>query len=239
MKLDEDYTLLLLSNFTHQVINPLNGVMGSLDNILDGHVPADRVTIRLRGIRGQLETTVSLIRNLAFFVQYTANYAAVKHDKMEKVCVLPQVIIEAASFYQEQGKLRGMAIELRNRTVQNAVRGNPDILRQVLMNIFDNCVKYGLNGSMIEVNDWIQKNSNDVIITISGESVGFTSEEDIFGLGVRGKEAKKVLASGTGLGLHVCKLIVENVFGGKISAQHVARTKITTFEIRLPGGFIQ
>src|SRR6266478_5910442 len=188
MKLDEDYTLLLLSNFTHQVINPLNGVMGSLDNILDGHVPSDKVPIRLRGIRGQLETTVSLIRNLAFFVQYTTNYPAEKHDKMDKVCVIPQVIIEAASFYQEQGKQRGIGIELRNRAVQNAIRGNPDILRQVLMNIFDNGVKYGLDGSMIEVNDWIQKNSGDVIIKISGESIGFNPEEDIFGLGIRGKE---------------------------------------------------
>jgi signal transduction histidine kinase len=239
MKLDEDYTLLLLSNFTHQVINPLNGVMGSLDNILDGRLAPDKIPIRLRAVRGQLECTVSLIRNLAFFVQYTTDYAKVKVDKMEKVCVIPQVIIEAATFYQEQGKQRGIAIELRNRAVQNAVKGNPDILRQVLMNIFDNGVKYGLQQSMIEVEDWIQKNSNDLIITISGASIGFSPDEDIFGLGIRGHQATQVLASGTGLGLHVCKLIVENVFGGKISAQHVARTKMTTFEIRLPGGFVQ
>jgi signal transduction histidine kinase len=239
MKLDEDYTLLLLSNFTHQVINPLNGVMGSLDNILDGSVAEDKIPIRLRAVRGQLESTVSLIRNLAFFVQYTSNYAAVKKEKMDKLCVIPQIIIEAATFYQEQGRHRGIRIELKNRTVQNAVKGNPDILRQVFMNIFDNGVKYGLEGSTINVEDWIQKSSNDVIVTISGASIGFTPDEDIFGLGIRGEEAAQVLASGTGLGLHVCKLIVQNVFGGTISAQHAPRTKMTTFEIRLPGGFVQ
>jgi signal transduction histidine kinase len=239
MKLDEDYTLLLLSNFTHQVINPLNGVIGSLDNVLDGSVAEEKIPVRLRAVRGQLENTVSLIRNLAFFAQYTANFADVKKDKMEKVCVIPQIIIEAATYYQEPGRHRQIAIELKNRAVQNAVKGNPDILRQVFMNIFDNGVKYGLDGCMIEVEDWIQKTSNDLIITISGASIGFTPEEDIFGLGVRGQQATRLLASGTGLGLHVCKLIVENVFGGKITARHVLKTKMTTFEIRLPGGFVQ
>jgi signal transduction histidine kinase len=238
MRLDEDYTLYLLSNFTHQVINPLNGVIGTIDNILDGTVPTDKLLTRLGGVRGQLECTVSLIRNLAFFARYTANYAEVKRDKMDKICVIPQVVIEAATFYQEQARQRGMAIELRERWKQNAVKGNPDLLRQVLMNIFDNGVKYGLDNTMIEVENAIQKRTGDLLLTVKGPSVGFSRSEDIFGLGIRGEAAQHILSSGTGIGLHVCKMIVENVFGGSIRANHSQRTGVTTFDIRLPGGFV-
>lgn len=78
MNLNEDYVLYLLSNFTHQIINPLNGVIGTVDNLLDGTTPHEKFPVRLQSIRGQLECTVSLIRNLAFFAQYTADYAQEK-----------------------------------------------------------------------------------------------------------------------------------------------------------------
>ena len=98
MRLDEDYTLYLLSNFSHQVINPLNRVIGTIDNILDNTVSKDKVATRLNGVRGQLECTASLIRNLAFFAQYTASYGEAKREKMDKTCVIPQLVIEAARF---------------------------------------------------------------------------------------------------------------------------------------------
>lgn len=161
-----------------------------------------------------------------------------KKHKLNKICIIPQIIIEAISFYQEQARQKNIAIELRERWRQYAIKGNPDLLRQVLMNIYDNGVKYGLPNSKIETKMWIQKKTGDLIITISGPSIEFDSDEDIFALGTRGKAAQSELSSGTGIGLHVSKLIVENVLGGKIAGQHVNRTALTTFEIRLPGGFL-
>jgi len=157
LKLNEDYVLYLLANFTHQIINPLNGVIGTIDNLIDGTTQQDKFPVRLRSVRGQLECTVSLIRNLAFFAQYTAEYGQVRQHKMDKISVIPQIVIEALTFYQEQARQKNIAIELRKRWRQYAVKGNPDLLRQVLMNIFDNGVKYGLPDSMIETKMWIQK----------------------------------------------------------------------------------
>jgi hypothetical protein len=69
---EQAFDLTLLSNFLHQVINPLNGVCGTLDNITDGVVPPGSVMQRLKASRAQLEHCVALIRNLAFFSEYTA-----------------------------------------------------------------------------------------------------------------------------------------------------------------------
>jgi signal transduction histidine kinase len=105
------------------------------------------------------------------------------------------------------------------------------------MNIFDNGVKYGLPGEMIEANYWIKSNTGELIVEILGKSVGFNQEEDVFALGTRGKAAQEKTSSGTGLGLNICKLIIENVFKGKIAGEHSRATKITKFTIWLPGGY--
>ncbi len=58
--------------------------------------------------------------------------------------------------------------------------------------------------------------------------------EQIFKLGFRGSNARRIIASGTGLGLYISKRIVEDVHGGSINAQTV-RGGGLLFIIRLPG----
>ena len=236
----EEYSLYLISNLTHQAINPLNGVIGTLDNLVKGTVPENRRDQRLNSARSQLEYTVMLIRNLAYFAQYASDKTGVEPIKnpTDKTCIIPQVLIESAQFFQEQASNDGIGIEVEGRHIQNAVYGDPSLLRQVFMNIFDNAVKYGHKDSIVSVKNWIQKKTNDLIVTVEGESTPFENDDEIFAIGVRGKSAQEKTSSGSGLGLHICKLIVEKVFSGKISAHH-SSAGIATFEIRIPGAFIK
>jgi len=65
-KKDQIFDLTLMSNFVHQVVNPLNAVCGTLDNIANGDVPVGSIKQRVRASRSQIEYCVELIRNLAF-----------------------------------------------------------------------------------------------------------------------------------------------------------------------------
>ena len=69
-KTDQIFDLTLMSNFVHQVVNPLNAVCGTLDNIANGDVPAGSVKQRIRASRSQIEYCIELIRNLAFLAEY-------------------------------------------------------------------------------------------------------------------------------------------------------------------------
>lgn len=238
METDTSLPLLIIANLTHQVINPINGIIGTLDNIVDGTISPLHVQQRVNSARAQLECVVSLIRNLAFFAEYSAS----DDDKIDKKkaankCVIPQIIIEAAQFYQEAAKDTGIKIELVNRSDQNAVMGNSDLLRQVFMNIFDNGIKYGERDSTVELKDWIQAGTGDLIVEVKSHGIGFDPGEDIFGLGKRGLQAENLTSSGSGLGLYICKMIIERAFKGTITAQHVHRTNTTIFTIRIPGAF--
>jgi K+-sensing histidine kinase KdpD len=233
-----DDTKHLIANITHQAINPLNGVIGTLDNIIDGTITDEkRKEQRLKSARAQLEYTVSLIRNLAYFAQYGGDDKTPKVSTL-KTTVIPQNLIESAMFFQEQASNLSLRIEVKDKHIQNAIKGDPDLLRQVFMNIIDNYVKYGLYGSTLYIQHWIQKKTSTLIITLEGKSIPFDKDEDIFLLGIRGKYAQDKTSSGSGLGLHICKLIIEKIFHGTITASHIPDRGTSVFEIRLPNAFL-
>jgi signal transduction histidine kinase len=235
---DSNLTLMLISNLTHQAISPLNGVIGTLDNLIDGTIQGARREQRLKSARAQLEYTVSLIRNLAYFAQYGTDSNPDPKFKSTRICIIPQLLIEAAQFFQEQGALQNIRIEVLDRQIQNAVRGEPELLRQVFMNIFDNFVKYGEPESFVRIKHWVQKKTSDLIVEFKGRSTSFSNKEDIFAPGVRGERAIEKTSAGSGLGLYICKLIVERLYKGSITASYVPSTQMAKFEIRIPGAFL-
>lgn len=228
-----DFDMTMLANFVHQVVNPLNGVAGTLDNLIDGTIQPKRREQRTRAARAQLENCITLVRNLAFVVGKGADVRASDFG----VVVLPQVIIEAAMFFQEEGETRKIRIALKDRQTQNKVYGHPELIRQVLMNVFDNCVKYGSFGREIEVNQWIQGSTGSAMITVRSEPERQLDQEEferIFDLGFRGLNARETVASGTGIGLYVCRQLVEDVHRGSI---YVGRDReALLFTIRIPNG---
>jgi signal transduction histidine kinase len=225
----------LLANFVHQVINPLNGVIGTIDNVIDGTVSGARVEQRLRAARAQLQQSVQLVRNLAFFSELSVGSGA-STSRTRKTCVIPQIIIEAAQFFQELGSSKNMKIHLEDRETQYKVEGNPDLLRQVFMNLFDNAVKYGQPGTEVRVVPTVQKKTNSLLIRVSGHSISIPSEEreSIFSLGYRSGSARDRVASGTGLGLYICRMILNRVHSASIEVETSRSTGETTFLLRFP-----
>lgn len=222
----------LLANFVHQVVNPLNGVAGTLDNLVEGLISETRAPQRLRAARAQVEHCITLLRNLAFLAKASSEDASFGASTV----VLPQVIIEAAMFYQEEAETNKITITLRDRSTQNAVSARPELIRQVLMNIFDNCVKYGRFGSKVLVDQRIQASTGDALIEIRSTPKHQLSTGDmarIFDLGFRGANAKMTVASGTGLGLHICKQILE-MYQGSVTVQLEHDSLL--FTVKIPGG---
>ena len=227
----------LLANFVHQVINPLNGVSGTLDNLIDGTISEEhRREQRLRAARVQIEHCIMLVRNLAYFSQISVDPANTNPGKIQKTCVIPQVIIEAAMYFQEMARSRDIEIDLTDRSTQYRVTGNPDLLRQVFMNMFDNAVKYADRGTRVTIEPWVQKSTSNLIVKISsvGTPIDFDEREKIFELGFRSANAKSKVASGTGLGLHICRTIIQSIHGGTISVESSTQSKKVAFFLRFP-----
>jgi signal transduction histidine kinase len=227
---------LLLSNFVHQIINPLNGVVGTLDNIIDGTIKdPGRRHQRLTAATGQLKHSIEMIRNLAFLSQLDEGQAPTVKETGQDV-VIPALIIDAAQFFQEAGDSRKVGIHLTDRVTQYRVKGHIDLLRQVFINLFDNGVKYSDPGTQVLVTPREQKKTGNLIIEVESQGCKFDSseKEQIFDRGYRGQAAKDMRASGTGIGLYICRRILERAHGATIEAECSATTGKAVFRLRFP-----
>ena len=230
---NSNFDLMMLANFVHQVVNPLNGVIGTLDNLVDGSIGEERRSQRTIAARAQLEGCVNLLRNLAFLVG--SPQVLEKSDK--KIVVLPQVIIEAAMYFQEEAGNRDVTIDLTDRNTQNKCRAHPELVRQVLMNIFDNCTKYSKESTSVVVEQWIQRRTGTAMITIHNipsHPIRHGDLDRICELGFRGENAKRAIASGTGLGMYICQQIIEDMHEGQLEIDRMKDGLL--FTIRIPGG---
>lgn len=230
----------LLANFVHQVISPLNGVLGTVDNIVDGTVKGARREQRLRVVKAQLVHAIELVRNLAYLSTLSSERGVIGVAEKATEVILPQIIIEAAQFFQEAAAQRNVTIELQEWRTQHAVMGHQHLLRQVFMNLFDNGTKYSEKNSRISIDVRTQKESGDLLIEIRSKGIGFDFDEreKIFEPGYRGRQADGVRASGTGLGLYVCRRILEDVHKAKIEAEHASTSRLTCFRLRFKEHFI-
>jgi K+-sensing histidine kinase KdpD len=141
-------------------------------------------------------------------------------------------------FFQEIARKRKMKIHLVDRETQYKVKADRALLRQVFINVFDNCVKYGNQSTDIIVNCHIQKKSGDLMLQIinSGDPVPRELWVKIFEAGYRGENARRLVATGTGLGLYICRLILE-VYHGTIDYKGRSNSE-SIFTIRIPGAWV-
>jgi two-component system sensor histidine kinase KdpD len=92
---------------------------------------------------------------------------------------------------------------------------DPLLIEQVLMNLFDNAIKYTPQGTPLELSAGIR--GNDAIVELADRGPGISpgDEKRIFEKFVRGS----AVGGGIGLGLTICRAIV-NAHGGRIWAEN-------------------
>lgn len=234
----KDVGLLFLANFVHQVVNPLNGVVGTLDNITDGTYQGGTVNQKINACRGQLEQCITLIRNLAYLSDFffeAPRDEALKPARESATSVLPQVVIEAIQFFQILADQKKMKLELVDSRTQYRINARPELLRQVFINMFDNWLKYGLADQTIRVETKVN-DKNELVVTIVGRSVGFDSgeAEKLFQLGYRSVRAENKVAQGSGIGLYICRQIAQRALSGQLTAQHSDTKSESIFRLAIP-----
>ena len=113
---------------------------------------------------------------------------------------------------------------------------DPILIKQVLINLISNAVKYSFNndrsGNIITIN--LNKKRKDVVVTVKDNGIGIPEkfQSRIFQKFFRADNVHKLDTEGTGFGLYIAKLIIESS-GGKIWFQSTERAG-TTFYLTLP-----
>lgn len=113
-----------------------------------------------------------------------------------------------------------------------SIQADKEKLRQALLNIVDNAIRYSKKGGNVVVT--LSHDNGDVICAIKDSGIGIPPEDHdkVFSRFFRSENAKKKRANGTGMGLYISKSIVE-AHGGSITFS--SKPDIgTTFVVTLP-----
>jgi len=231
-----------LATMSHEIRTPLNGILPLLDIVLGGPLNAEQ--------RDYLATAQRSAQELLRIVDDILDYSKVEAGKLELENVtlnLRELLESVQALMDKPAEAKHLALRLSvDDDVRTLLRGDPVRIRQVLTNLVSNGLKFTERGG--------------VSVRVSRRSETATHQEIVFavrdtGIGIAADAAARLFQpfsqaessttrryGGTGLGLTICKKLVE-LMGGKIGVRSEAgKGSVFWFSLplaKLPGDVAQ
>ncbi len=203
----------LLRSISHDLRSPLAGIKGAVSTIIEnGELISEQTKkILLEGIYEDTEWLIRLVENLLSMTRF--DQGKIKINK--NLEVVEEVISESINISTKHYKKNKIKVNMPENLIMAHMDGS--LIEQVLINLIDNAIKFTPEESFIEVN--IYEKGQNVYFEISDNGIGISSEilpfifDRFFTNGSKISDSRR----GVGLGLTICKAIVE-AHGGKIEA---------------------
>ena len=211
-----------LADVSHELRTPLTTIRGNVD-LMRRMGGADQES--LDDIQAELDRMTRLVNDLLLLARADAGSLPIEREPVELDTILLDV-------YRQLSLLKKPVNVVLAEVDQVLVSGDADRLKQLILNLSDNAVKYTPPGGTVRLS--LSKTENEAHIEISDSGIGI-SEEDlpyIFERFYRVDKARTRAHGGSGLGLSIAKWIVD-VHGGRIHVRSQSG-KGTTFHVILP-----
>ena len=218
-----------LANMSHELRTPLNAIIGVSELLVED----------AREVGGDVEPPERILRagrHLLSLINDILDLSKIEAGRMELEVVdfdLPNAIDNALTLVRERATRRGITL---GRTIDEqlgTVRGDERKVKQVLLNLLSNALKFTPEGGRIDVSAHLQEGAAEIAVADTGVGIAPEDQEAIFEeFRQVGTADKKV--EGTGLGLALSRKFIE-LHGGRIWVES-AMGKGSTFTFRLPVG---
>ncbi len=204
-----------IANVSHEIRTPMHGIMGMADLLMREPLTGIQREYALT-LRQSAQGLLTVINDILDFSKIEAGKLTV-----EKVAFIPaQVVQNVADLYRPRilEKSLNLAINI-SPELQTAVLGDPHRLRQVLLNLVDNAIKFTSRGS-IRVNACLTDDDQKVRIEVRDNGVGIVPEAkaQLFSPFSQADASTTRHFGGTGLGLAICRKLAD-LMGGDIGVQ--------------------
>jgi len=220
-----------ISIASHQLRTPLTSTKGYLSMIADGtygKVPP-KIKEKIDCVFYSNERLIKLVNELLNVSRIEAGKIKYEPEKKDLEKILYQIIQD----FRIVAKEKGLTIKFKKpKEKLPEMLLDEDKLRQVILNIIDNGIKYTNKGG-ITVS--LEKKDNNACIAIADTGEGIRKEdlEKMFQSFSRGSTGVMLSREGAGLGLYIAKKFIE-MHDGKIWAESKGLKKGSQFYIQIP-----
>ncbi len=162
-----------------------------------------------------------------------ADHLELDKDHANKETVdISKIANEVISDVKPNADKKGVILELiiPSKGVPS-ITANPERIKDILLNLTDNAVKYTPTGGTVTVKITVGEKMR-IEVSDTGMGIPVQHQDKIFSRFARAENAKRVDADGSGLGLYIVKRIID-FLGGNISFTSI-EGRGTTFVVQLP-----
>lgn len=204
-----------LANMSHEIRTPLNGIVGMTELALD--------TPLTPGQREYLSTVKSCTDSLLTVINDILDFSKIEAGKlsMDRVSFdLPDLLGETCKTLGFRAHQKNLELALRVAPdVPKYLLGDPGRLRQVVVNLIGNAIKFTKEGEVVIDVQVSQKTEKDVCLHFTVEDTGIgippSKQRSIFKAFEQADNSTTRLYGGTGLGLAIASKIIA-LMGGEI-----------------------
>ncbi len=214
-----------VADVSHELRTPLTAVRGNLDLIRRyGMDPAS-----LEAIESEVDRMSRMVNDLLLLAR--ADSGGLKLDRM--ALDLDTVVTEVYREARVLAKDRDLKIVMA-RFEPVRILGNPDRMKQLLLNLVSNAIKFTPDGGQVSLSLWQDKGEAVVQVSDTGIGIGPEDLEHIFDRFYQADSSRtrRDITGGSGLGLSIAKWIAE-AHDGTLTVESELGVG-TTFTLRVP-----
>jgi signal transduction histidine kinase/CheY-like chemotaxis protein/HPt (histidine-containing phosphotransfer) domain-containing protein len=227
-----------LAVMSHEIRTPLNAVLGFASTLLESKLDTEQ-RLNATALHGAGDDLLRLLNDILDFSALDAGRIPFEDAPFSPAAVVDMTV----GIAKRSATAKGLALRVDiDPDLPLALRGDAGRLRQVLLNLLTNAIKFTESGEITVKARWLAGTAKSATVqwSVTDPGIGIAPDriDGVFSGFVQVDSSANRRFGGSGLGLAICKRIIDQM-GGRIGAESaVGRGSTFTFSVALPLGEI-
>ena len=218
-----------LANMSHEIRTPLNGVLGLAEILLTGSVEPREQASLVRALQTSGKSLLTILDDILDLSKLEAGRFVIKNYNFD----LHELVGDVLDSFARDALQKGIELVADLQGTPRSIQSDPVRLRQVLVNLVGNAIKFTNAGTVTVRVRWVAADQLQFQVQDTGIGISKEDQARLFQPFGQLDPSKTREFGGTGLGLAICRRLTE-LLGGEIQVESaVGQGSIFTFTIHV------